>query len=83
MKIWELIDSKTNGEDSEAESEENRRPSDIEVETNIKGGTFHFKGERKRRKNGGGEEERKKEKDRFSISGFEWSLSFEGEFVKF
>ena len=60
MQILELSDSKTNREDSEAESEENRRPADIEVETNIKGGTFHFKGERKRRKNGRGEEERKK-----------------------
>ena len=46
----ELNDSKTSGEDSEAKSEENRGSIDIEVETNIKGGTFHFKGERKIRK---------------------------------
>ena len=48
----ELSDSKTDGEDSKAESEENRGPIDIEVETNIKGGTFHFK-MKKGRKNEG------------------------------
>ena len=40
-----------------------------------------------RRKKIGEKEERrgrkKKENDRFSISGFEWSLSFEGDFLKF
>ena len=53
------------------------------METNIKGGTFHLKERRKRRKNEGMRGRKKKEKDRFSISGFEWPLSFEGEFLKF
>ena len=53
MKITELMessDSKTDGEDSEAENEENLGPADIEVETNIKEGTFHFKEKERVRK---------------------------------
>ena len=55
----ELSDAKIDGEDSESESEENRGPDNIEVETNIKGETFHFKG-KKEEKMRGREEERKK-----------------------
>ena len=75
----ELSDFKIDGEDYEAKSEENQGLADIDVETNIKGGTCHFKKKRKnmKKKMREGKEERKKEKDRFSISEFEWSLSFE------
>ena len=80
----EFSDSKTDGENSKAESEENRGPANIEVETNIKGGTFHFKGKKKRKKEGR-RGKNKKEKDRFLYPGLSGpshlkgsSYSFEG-----
>ena len=46
------------------------------METNIKGGNFHFKGERKRRKkNKEGDEERKKEKKKKGMDSLYLGLS--------
>ena len=40
-------------------------------------------GEKRKEKEGEDEKKEEEENDRFFISGFEWSLSFEGDFLKF